>query len=400
MSFNEISKNINKIKTFEKEKVKYSEFGTPFSLRQDMINKIPNYFWKNPNHKILEPCCGKGGFLIDIIKKLMENLNIPIYYRYKHIVENMLFFGDINKRNVNICRKLLGNYELNYFIGDTLTKDFSGFSLVIGNPPYSSYGKIETGNTIYQKFIKKALEDWLKPKGYLLFVTPPAWRKPVSIHSKNINMFNLMAKQNWIKYLEIHSAKDGKKIFDATTKYDWYLIQKTKPKKTIVKDLLGEICEINLKNWPWLPNFDFKLIKKLLAKKGEKTIEVISNGNYDSEKKHMSKRKTKKYKYSCVHLTPQKGIVYFYSSIKLDKFKPKVIFGDTGLSKAFVNKKGKYCLTEHAIGIVDKEKKLERILDALKSEQMKNIFKACLWSNFQIDWRMFRDFKKNFYKLI
>lgn len=400
MSFNEISRNINKIKTFNNEKLIYSEFGTPYSLRKDMINIIPKQFWKNPNHKILEPCCGKGGFLIDIIQKLMDNLSIPIEKRYKHIVENMLFFADINKRNVDICRRILGRYNLNYFVGNSLEIDFSGFDLVVGNPPYSSFGKKETGNTLYQKFIIKALEKWLKQRGYLLFVTPPAWRKPVNKNSKNIGMFELMAKKNWIKYLEIHSAKDAKKIFNATTKYDWYLIQKVKPKKTIINDELRNITKMNLKSWPWLPNYDYKLIKKLLAKKNEKTVEIITTSKYDSEKNHMSKKKTIKYKYPCVHLTPQKGIVYFYSSVKFDRFQPKVIFGDTGLGKAFINKKGKYCLTEHAIGIVDKEKRLDKILKVLKSEKMKGILKACLWSNFQIDWRMFLNFKKNFYKLV
>ena len=126
---------------------------------------------------------------------------------------------------------------------------------------------------------------------------------------------------------------------------------------------------------------------------------VLSTGKYNSDNDHMSRKKTKKFKYTCIHSTPQKGIVYFYSTIKFNKT-PKIIFGDSGLGKAFVNKKGKYCLTEHAIGIVDKDTRLDKILRVLKSDKMKEIFKACLWSNFQIDWRMFRDFKKNFYKLI
>ena len=57
-----------------------------------------------------------------------------------------------------------------------------------------------------------------------------------------------------------------------------------------------------------------------------------------------------------------------------------------------------YCLTEHAIGIIDKEKNLDKILKILKSDKMKRILKACLWGNFQIDWRLFTYFKKDFYK--
>jgi len=396
MSFNEISRNINTMITSNKEKKNFAEYPTPYVLRKEMINSVPIYFWKNKNRKVLEPCCGKGGFLIDVIAKFMKYLDIPFEERYQHIVENILYFGDINSKNVNICRKILGNYDLNYFIGDTLEMDLKGFDLVIGNPPYNNLGIKETGNTLYQKFIKKALIDWLNPKGFLLFVTPPAWRKPMSEHSKNYGMYELMTQKNWMKYLEIHSAKEGKKIFSASTKYDWYLIQKTKPKTTVIKDQLGEVHKVNLKDWPWIPNFHFKMIKDILAKKGEKTVDILFNTKFDSSKKYLSRKKSKKFKYACIHSTPKNGIKYFYSSIKPEKI-PKVIFGNSSLGTAFVNKNGKYCMTEHAMGITDKTKNLDKILEALKSDKMKEIFKACLWSNFQIDWKMFQYFKKDFY---
>jgi len=399
MSLNEISKNINKLKTSKINKDKYAEFSTPYILRQDMINSLPLSFWKNKKRKVLEPCCGKGGFLIDIIKKFMENLDIPINNRYKYIVEKILYFGDINKKNVLICKKILGDFKLNYFIGDALKKDFCNFDLIITNPPYNVIGSKETGNTIYQKFIKKSLEDWLKPGGYLLFVTPSSWRKPSSLDSKNYGMFDLMTKKNWMKYLEIHSPKDAKKMFNAATRYDWYLIKKSAPKNTIIKDEQGVISKINLMSWPWLPNFDYKFIKKLLAKKGEETVDILFQTKFDSDKKHMSKKKSAKYKYVCIHSTPKKGITFYYTSEKIDK-KPKVIFGDSGLGTALANKTGKYCLTEHAMGIIDEPKNLDRILKVIKSDRMKQVFKACLWSNFQIDWRMFSDLKKDFYKMI
>ena len=399
MSLNEISKNINKIPTSNYEKIKFAEFGTPYPLRTKMINSLPNYFWKNPNRKILDPSCGKGGFLISVIKKLFDYLPIPKEKRYKHIVEKMLYFGDINPENVKICKKLLGNYNLNYFVGDSLKMDFNNFDLVVGNPPYNIPGQTDTGNTIYQQFIIKALTEWIKPKGYLLFVTPRAWRKPVAYRSKNKGMFDLMTQKNWMKYLEIHNKKDGKKMFNAGTNYDWYLIKKTKPKSTIVKDEMGKKQKINLKNWPWLPNYNYRLIKKLLAKDNQKTVDVISSSDFHSTKNTMSNIKDKKHKYVCIHSTPKKGIIYFYSSQKPQKI-PKVIFGNSGPSLAISNKKGKYCLTEHAIGIVDKEKNLDKILKALKSDKMNDIFKACLWSNFQIEWKMFKNFKKNFYKYL
>jgi hypothetical protein len=55
-------------------------------------------------------------------------------------------------------------------------------------------------------------------------------------------------------------------------------------------------------------------------------------------------------------------------------------------------------MTEHAMAIADKKQNLAKILRTLKSEKMKRLFAATLWSSFQIEWRMFSFFRKDFYK--
>ena len=55
-------------------------------------------------------------------------------------------------------------------------------------------------------------------------------------------------------------------------------------------------------------------------------------------------------------------------------------------------------MTQHAIGINDDIENLEDIKKALETDKFKNILKSCLWSNFQIDWRLFTYFRKDFYK--
>lgn len=404
-----------KFESTEREKVWHAEFGTPYFLRRDMLNSLPKTFWQNPNRLVLEPCAGKGGFLYDLFLKFMHSLRHKIpdkTKRHKHIVEKILYFADINKRNVKKCCRLLdpdGKYKLNYYVGDTLGDKFKmdiKFDLVVGNPPYNKPGRTETGNTLYQLFIERALMEWVKNGGYLLFVTPPAWRKPVTGKSKNKGMWELMTQENHMIYLEIHDANDGKKTFDAHTRYDWYLIQKKSPKgngkfkRTEVVDINGEKHSLNLSRFPWLPNSDYKFIQKLFVKKGGKAVDIIGDGRYHTTLKTMSKKKTGKYKYVCVHGTPKTGIKFWYSSIKDDEHfgVPKVIIGNSGVAESFINKKGKYCLTEHAMGIVDTQKNMEKVLRALRTEKMRELLKACLWSSFQIDWRVFLYFKKDFYK--
>ena len=84
----------------ENEKKQNAEISTPFSLRQEMINKIPNDFWNTPK-KVFESCSGKGGFLLDIIDKFMNGLKELIKddeERYRIIIEECVYYSDINKK--------------------------------------------------------------------------------------------------------------------------------------------------------------------------------------------------------------------------------------------------------------------------------------------------------------
>lgn len=55
----------------EVDKLLFSEVNTPLELRQQILSKIPDAFW-TCKKKVFEPCCGKGGFVIDIIEKFLE----------------------------------------------------------------------------------------------------------------------------------------------------------------------------------------------------------------------------------------------------------------------------------------------------------------------------------------
>ena len=60
---------------------------------------------------------------------------------------------------------------------------------------------------------------------------------------------------------------------------------------------------------------------------------------------------------------------------------------------------GEYGMTQHAIGIPVSEKDDADVLaKALASKEFKSITDACSWSNFRIDWRMFKDFKDGWWR--
>jgi hypothetical protein len=168
----------------ELEKKKNAEVSTPYSLRQEMLDTIPIEFWTSPT-RVFEPCCGKGGFVIDIIQRFMVGLKDVIpdeKKRYKTIVERCLYFADINPTNIFITKMLVDpadEYTLNVYEGDTLNIDiqkifgFKMFDAVIGNPPYHIDMKTKQGpaKPLYHLFT----ETYIDKTNFLLFVIPSRW---------------------------------------------------------------------------------------------------------------------------------------------------------------------------------------------------------------------------------
>ena len=158
-NINELSKLIDKyLIPQELEKKNNAEVSTPYSLRKDMLDKMPPEFWTKEN-TVFEPCSGKGGFVIDIIDRFMNGLKDKYpeeKKRYKVIVEKLLYFSDINNTNIFICKLLIdpkNKYKLNYNEGNTLELNIKekwgldGFDAVIGNPPFNSSGN--TGKNLF-----------------------------------------------------------------------------------------------------------------------------------------------------------------------------------------------------------------------------------------------------------
>ena len=398
----------------ELEKVNYGEITSPFHLRKDMLDKMPEDFWTSPK-KVLEPCCGKGLLLIDIIERFMIGLEDSIpdeNERKKIILEQCIYFADINATNIYICKLLIdpcNEYNLNYNIGDTLETDLlekwnvDSFDGIISNPPYNSSGTIASGNTIWQKFTKLSME-LIKSGGYLLSVHPPGWRKPNTEKGKFYGLFDLMTRKNQMLYLSIHNIKDGKQTFKCGTRYDWYLIHKTaKYTLTKVNDEKNNTIEIDMSNFTWLPNSDINTIKRILAKDAEEKCEVIySRTSYGADNKNrVSEKKNNEFKYPCVHSTPQSGTTYRYSNTNTKGHFgiPKVIFGETGIYNPILDTEGKYGMTHGALAIkFDNEEEGKNIKKAIVTDKFKNFLKSCMYSSYRIDWNIFTNMKKDFWK--
>ncbi len=94
------------------EKKKNAEVSTPVALCKEMlqplIKEIKEVFKEsngkiNRIFKIFEPCSGKGIFLLEIVEFLIDNSTLT----KKQILEECIYFADINPLNIFICKMLL-----------------------------------------------------------------------------------------------------------------------------------------------------------------------------------------------------------------------------------------------------------------------------------------------------
>ena len=394
------------------EKDKFGEVFTPVVLINEILDQLPSSVWKNKNLKWLEPANGTGNFMMIIYKRLMNGLKSiqNTNERSKHILDNMLYMVEINSKNVAITRKIFGNKNVlcaDFLESDVLkTFDVDGFDIIIGNPPFNKERTQDDkragghGNKkIWDKFIFKSLE-LLNTKGYLAFITPADWRAPPT-NKKDI-IYDLMTKENYLKYLHVYSKKDGQQFFNVSQRFDLYIIQKNTEGDSYIIDELNNSHTLNVRNWPFLPNYEFINISKLLTDES-KGIKVLYDTIYHTQKKNMSSNKTKIFKYPVIHSINNDGIVFWYSNENIGHFDvSKVIlnFNEKQYNWPEQNDyEGKYGMGLLSFGIpIESKKQGTEILNAIDTDKFKKIIKATKWSAFQTDYRMFKYFKPDFYK--
>jgi hypothetical protein len=392
----------------ELEKKTNAEFSTPFKLRKEMLDKIPGEFWTK-KQKVFEPCSGKGGFIVDIVDRFMKGLEDEIEdedERYKTIVEECLYFSDINPKNIFICKLLIdpyNDYELNYNEGDTLKLDIkekwgiNNFDAVIGNPPYQIQVGPKKSQAIWNLFTKKYLDN-LSQNGYLLFVHPSGWRSP---HGVFRDVYDKIMSKNLI-YLNMNDFRRGKEVFNVGTNFDYYLVKNNTDKTPVeIVDIYDKKYTLDLSKWSFIPSGGFELYEKVLALNSEEKVEVCySRSLYELRKKSISKTKTQVYKYPCCYtITMKDGMKCFYSSEKKGHFDiPKVIWSNGGGTYPIIDENGDYGLTQFSYAIIDNKDKLKNIKSSLENTEFIKLMEYVKFQCHKYNYKVIALFKKDFWK--
>ncbi len=141
---------------------------TPIAIREFIIGQSFNSKKHIlSNAKIADISCGCGGFLFNVAKQLKRRTGKS----YSEIFKNQIFGLDIQPYSIARTKLLLSilaltegddkkEFHFNLFVGDALTfkwkdnlKKFSGFDIILGNPPYVCARNLS-------EEIKASLENW------------------------------------------------------------------------------------------------------------------------------------------------------------------------------------------------------------------------------------------------
>lgn len=326
--------------------------------------------------------------MVDIIDRFMTGMEETIpdeKERYRVIVEECLYFSDINPTNIFLCKLLVdpyNEYKLKYNEGDTLKLDVKekwgveGFDAVIGNPPYN--------NELWSQFVKKSLID-LCQNGFLLYVHPANWRKP------NHKIGRIMLTYD-ILYLNIYDIKTTSALFRCNVRVDWYLLQKsvTTALLTTIYDERKQVYSVNLKDVDFIPNSNIDMIYKIINL-SIPSLHIVRRHTILSNSKHLRMSPDNEYKYPVItNLNSKEKRIKYMNHPHEDHSKKKVIMSYAlNLYPFFDN--GNMSPTEHVFyQVVDSEEEGLKLVRYLDSDIFQEILQSCKWIGYQTDHNIFR----------
>lgn len=328
---------------------------TKSNLIYKMINLLPKSVWKDPNLKWLDPGSGIGNYMVIVFFKLMKNIPIKEEEkRRKHILENMLYFVELNENYITILKQIFcsDKYKLNIFCGtfvylhtldksiNTFNKDIfnTKFNIILGNPPYQKINSKDpsklASKPLYPFFVEVALNH-LEEDGYLLFIHPISWRRK----SKEIKILNSILNK---RLLYIYTNNDFTEFENSAPFINYYLLQNKDYDKKYLTEyntvFNGKYFsgKLHLKNdLEFIPTFltseTMNIFSKVMNRKGNK-LNVEQEAKFTTQKGNISPSKDDKYKYLNYHTYSKKnGRVYRYSDKKHPSSdKLKIILGFKG----------------------------------------------------------------------
>jgi len=417
------------LSTREYEKNKYGEVFTPYSYICDVLDQLPPRVWQDPSLRWLEPAAGIGNFCLVVYMRLMDGLSDAFpdpNARHEHILRNMITMVEINEDNVAHARDLFGslaNIRCADFLQDADAADAADAAdIIIGNPPFQTpreTARISSkgGQTLWDKFILKSLgilrrnlssDADADVERFLCFITPPAWRKPMSPHG----LWTMMTRTPChLQYLHMIDKKTAIKDLCVQQRMDLFIIgvgggsgvgtSHDLSCRIITSKSDGNAEYIlSPRDWPFLPNAEFESIKEILDPNGPHPLRVIYDRSaYGSDLPHMAPEyRAGEFIYPVVHTMTRQGLGLWYSNTKTRGTghfgKAKVILNFNEKLYPYLDYAGEYGMGQFSFGLpITSPVEGEAMVRALNSPRFQAIVRATKWGAYQTDRRMFEYFK-------
>lgn len=329
----------------------------PFNMFSEMIGD-----YVQPTDKILVICDPSGSQVAYLIEKCEVNpQNIWVWESCKtHQFRVQCVNSAINA--VTDLEDLMGKIE---------------FDGVISNPPYS-INSHKTGKSAYGDFAEIGY-NLLKEGGYGIMVHPPGLRKPN-------NSSHYLMRDVQVEKLSIHSSKEGVKVFNANTSYDWYSYRKEERTGSTKVRFQGseEWVDVDFRDYPFIPNHSINLLQKYLNTDASipRLNAQIGRAPRFKDKKNPNKFDPTVYFEGCyinVNKTTSDGNLEFVYDKKPQPYyqQKKVIFKEGGNFYPYYDD-GKYGVTDNSMYIlVDSEDEGHSIVEFLNSNEANTYRDAC-----------------------
>ncbi|RKZ95839.1 MAG: hypothetical protein DRQ40_02665 [Gammaproteobacteria bacterium] len=279
--------------------------------------------------------------------------------------------------------------------------------VILGNPPYSK--KTKDKFVILWTLITNLAIDMLNDGGILNFIHPKGWRGGGDTTKK---LYRKMAVDNQMWYIEMHDIDDGKRMFNAATDFDLYVMEKTLPNFDGVPTLKVDTQIVDYEKQPhiipaqdrnYIVSSAFDMVENLLAKPNEEKIHLIHKRSmYGSDKKHVQKEMDNEYKYPLVDTITQEEPKLRFTNDNTKGFfgSPKVIVNYGHGINAFIDETGDYGVTQFSFAILDDKKNFDNIKKAIESDAFKHLATCICGSSMKdINLTVMRDFRKDFWKM-
>jgi len=355
----------------ENKKKKNGEVFTPYSLINEMCDKLPSEVWSNPNYKWLDPCCGTGHFFMVIYKRLFDGLKDVIQdddERRNHIINNMLYMIELDDENYNICVSHYGG-NANIFCGSFLEDEWKKewnierFDVIVGNPPYNEGGiRCQTtdrikqnikdtfrkgitkgvngvspckARTIWTLFVENSLKH-LNVNKYLCFLNPASW---ISLKSKTSKL--LLSKQ--LEYIRFYNCVDALKIFKKSGEIPltYYVLKNTNTKNEtrIYDNCLKQFVKFNIYENNFIPTEVISIFIKIYEFTklyGSLKSKVVNPSVLDN----LSQTAKKGYKFPVVSVYKKNVRIQYSNKSNFVINKPKLVLTNSTMGYPILDEHG------------------------------------------------------------